>query len=421
MIQKTLGTFLRTDVQYLVKGSFWLSLNKIVNIGVALVLSMLYARYISKDVYGSYRYIMTVIGICGICALPGMGTAVIRSMARGFFGSFRTASVTIFLFSFGISIACAGAAFYFSFIGNTVLAIGFFSASLLVPFSEGLGTWRTYFTATKTFHKGTLLSSGIQIAYGVSMIGIISILAIFPLTAPLMVCLLVSTYLLTHAIPNILLTRRVLKTIPPDAPHDPDSLKYGFHLSALEIPSTIATYLDSVMLYMFLGPSALAIYSFALAPVDHLKSLFGTTATVSMPKLAEKTSNSEASSILQKTLPGKLFRASIFTALVIIFYILAAPFLFQILFPNYIEAVPYTQVFAVSLAFFPLSVFGTALKAEGNIKKIYVYSIGEPLIQIAAILILVPLYGLWGAIAARVGGRLLTQALQTYLYVKNND
>ena len=82
------------------------------------------------------------------------------------------------------------------------------------------------------------------------------------------------------------------------------------------------------------------------------------------------------------------------------------------------EAVRYTQVFALSMVLFPLSVFGTALKAEGNIKKIYIFSIGEPLVQILAIITLVPLYGLWGAIAARVGGRLLNMTLQTYLYMK---
>src|SRR3989338_323988 len=418
VIQKTLGAFLRTDMRYLIQGSFWLSLNKFISMGIALALSMLYAHYMSKDIYGSYRYILSMIGMFGVCAIPGMGTAVIRSMARGSFGAFRTASTTIFLFSFGISIACASTAFYFAYKDNDILAFSFFVASFLVPFSEGLGTWRTYFTATKTFHKGTFLSSGVQIIYGISMISMVGVLILFPLPGFLTTGLLVTTYLLAHSIPKILLTKRVLHAIPKDATHDAGMLPYGFRLSALEIPSTIATYLDSVILYVYLGPSALAIYSFALAPVEQLKSLFGTTATVSMPKLAEKTSTKESNEMLRKTLPRKLFRASIFTACIIALYILSAPLLFQILFPNYMEAVRYTQVFALSMVLFPLSVFGTALKAEGNIKKIYIFSIGEPLVQILAIITLVQLYGLWGAIAARVGGRLLNMTLQTYLYMK---
>mgnify|MGYP001558291574 FL=1 len=97
---------------------------------------------------------------------------------------------------------------------------------------------------------------------------------------------------------------------------------------------------------------------------------------------------------------------------------MAAPLLFRILFPQYIQAVPYTQVLALSLALFPLGVFGTALKAEGNMKKIYVFSIVTPFIQIAATLILIPIFGVWGAIWARVGERFFHHALLTYLYYK---
>lgn len=416
--QRLLNKFLGTDVRYLAIGSFWLSLNKAVNIGVALLLSVLYARYLSKDTYGSYRYILSFVGIFGICAIPGMGTAVIRSMARGMLGSFRTASGTIFLFSFGISFACALTALYFFYTGNMPLAAGFFSASILVPLSEGLGAWRTYYTATRLFHKGTTLSSVVQLAYGAGMIGMVAVIVSFHLSMHATIALLTATYLAMHAIPNIILTRRILRSIPPDAPRDPSMLSYGFRLSAAEIPSTIATYLDSVVLYTFLGPAALAVYSFATAPVEQIKSIFGTTATVSMPKLAEKTATAETTTALKKTLPPKLIRACLFTTGAVAVYILLAPFLFQLLFPAYSEAVPYTQVFALSLALFPLGVFGTALKAEGDMKKIYIFSIGDPLIQIAAIAVLVPLYGIGGAIAARVGGRIFHQLLLTYLYIK---
>lgn len=418
MPDRILSRFLGTDVRYIAMGSFWLLINKIASLGVAFLLSIAYARYLEKDIYGSYRYVLSFIGFFGICAIPGMGTALIRSIARGAAGAFHAASRTIFLFSFGISIACAFSAFYFYNTGNSTLAIGFLAAAFLTPFSEGLGSWRSYFAAVRLFHKGTTLSSVVQTLYGICMISVVAIVVFYHLSAQIAVFLLVATYLAAHAIPNILLTRHVSRIISPHAPTDTSTIPYGFHLSASEIPSTIATYLDSILLYNFLGPAALATYSFAIAPVDQLKSVFGTAATVSMPKLAEKTARADTHAALQKTLPVKLFRASIFTTGVIVVYIMAAPFLFHALFPQYHEAIVYTQVFALSLTIFPVSVFGTALKAEGNMKKIYLLGTVGPLIQIGMLAVLIPLYGIWGAVAARVGGRFLNDALLTYLYYR---
>lgn len=418
MISRFLTSFLRTDIAYLAKGSFWLSIHKAASISIALLLSIAYARYLPKETYGDYRYVLSFLGMLGIFAIPGMGTALIQSVARGFAGTYKNASKIIFLSSFGISAVCAITALYFFAQGNISLTLGFLAAALFAPASEGLGSWHGYLTATKQFKKGSLLSSAIQLFYGLGMLAAVAIIAIQSLSHSISIVLLVGTYLSTHALANIFFSWRVWQNIPPDAPSDPEAIRYGLHFSVSEIPSIVATYLDSLLLYSFLGPSALAVYSFALAPVEQLKGLFGTAASVSMPKLAEKTAAPQTRESVRKLLPSKLYRASALTAVGVFAYIIAAPFLFQILFPRYIEAVPFTQILAVSLILFPLGVFGTALKAEGAIKEIYAFSIGTPLIQILAMLILIPLYGLWGAVLARVGGRLFHHALLTFLYLR---
>ncbi len=414
-----IGKFLGTDTAYIAGGSFWLSLHKIASIGVAILLSVAYARYLPKETYGTYRYILSFIGIFGVFAISGMGTAIIRSVARGYAGTFRAGAKTIFLFSWGISVSCIAAAAYFYYADSSLsLAVGFLIAALFVPFSEGLGAWRSYYTATKQFRAGALFSSGVQITYGIVMLGGIAIMAVYPIPQVLHVPLLAGAYLAAHALPNIVLMQRLWHEIPPEAPADASALRYGFQLTASEIPNTIAHYLDSILLYSLLGPASIAIFSFATAPVEQIKALFGTAASVSMPKLAEKTSE-ESLTLLKQTLPGKLYRACALSAAIVAAYIITAPFLFQFLFPRYIESVPLTQVLALSLVFFPLGVFGTALKAEGNIKKIYMFSITSPLIQIAAIIALIPLYGLWGAVAARVAGRTIHHFFLAYLYYRH--
>lgn len=418
IVQRVLNKFLGTDVRYLATGSFWLSLNKITNIVVALLLSVAYARYISKDTYGAYRYIVSFIGMFGIFAVPGMGTTIIRSIARGYAGTFKYAAATIFLFSWGISFSCVAAAMYFYLQGVFALSAGFFLAAFLVPFSEGLGAWRSYYTGTKQFQKGMLFSSTTQLLYGAGMLGGIVGITLYEFSNTAALALLVGIYLAAHAIPNIILTRRVWNMIPSSWPKDPEAPRYGLHLSISEMPSTIATYVDSLLLFSLLGAESLAVFSFAFAPVEQLKSLLGTAGTVSMPKIAAKTATPEARAALRSSLPKKLFRASLLTAAAVGAYIVAAPLLFDILFPQYAQAVPFTQVLALSLILFPLGMFGTALKAEGNMKKIYTFSVGTPVVQILAALILIPLFGVWGAIWARVGERLFNLALLTYLYYK---
>ena len=418
ILQRALSKFLGTDVRYLATGSFWLSLNKVTNIVAAFLLSVVYARYISKDTYGTYRYILSFIGAFGIFAIPGMGTAVIRSIARGYTGAFKQAATTIFLFSWGISFSCVAAAIYFYLQGTFPIAIGFLLAALFAPFSEGLGAWRNYYTGTKQFQKGMIFSSATQLFYGGTMLIGITGAVLYGYSHTVTLALLVGIYLAAHAVPNIILTRRVWNTISPSSPKDPETFRYGIHLSISEIPSIAAAYIDSLLLFSLLGAESLAIFSFAFAPVEQLKSIFGTAATVSMPKIAAKTASPKTKAVLHSSLPKKLFRASFLTAIAVGTYIVAAPLLFRILFPQYIQAVPYTQVLALSLALFPLGVFGTALKAEGNMKKIYVFSIVTPFIQIAATLILIPIFGVWGAIWARVGERFFHHALLTYLYYK---
>lgn len=242
-----------------------------------------------------------------------------------------------------------------------------------------------------------------------------------PLAYSTSLVLLIGMYLGTHALLNIIFSWNVWRSIPPDAYSDPAAIRYGFHLSVSEIPSIVATYLDSLLLYSFLGPSALAIYSFALAPVEQLKSVFDTAATVSMPKLATKVTTPEDRRLVRAMLPSKLYRASLLTGTAVLAYILAAPFLFRFLFPQYADAVPYTQIFALSLILFPLGIFGTALKAEGAMKEIYMFSIGAPVIQILVLLILIPLYGLWGAIFARLGSRIFHHALLAFLYLRRKN
>ncbi|MEK7630437.1 MAG: oligosaccharide flippase family protein [Patescibacteria group bacterium] len=403
------------NVSYLARGSFWLSLGQLATMSSAFFLSIAYARFLPKSVYGDYRYILSALSIVGIFALPGIGTSITRSVARGFDGTFRQGSKYIFFGSFGISLVGFGIASYFFITGDTTLAWGFIIASLVVPAVEGLGNWRAYFDGKKEFRAKTILNIIDQLFYFCSMAMAIGAIFYFRLSPASSLLVLLAAYSLGEGLPNIFFYLQTLRKIPKEVSIEPGSIHYGLQLSLVNIPATVANYLDAVLIHMFLGPAALATYSFAIALPEQIKSLLGTFADVTFPKIAAHPDTVG----LQDTLLKKALRATAISALIVLLYIIAAPWIYQLLFPRYIESVLLSQVFALSLVIFPFTIFNTAMKATGDIKKIYIYNIISPLIQIVALALLIYPYGLWGAVAGRIIGRITNIMLPIFLFQKH--
>jgi O-antigen/teichoic acid export membrane protein len=409
--------FFHTNTSYLLKSTSWLSVGSVFGIGISFFLSFLYARYLTKDLYGDYRYILSIISIAGIFTLPGMNTVITRAVARGFDGTFRNASIIIFLSSFGVTIISIIATVYFYSQGLFSLSSGFLIAAFFIPFIEGMGSWRGFMDGKKEFQKKTYRNIIIQILYGTGMASAILIIHSQNILPIYSLSILIGVYVITHAIPNLFYFIKLIQSIPPNAPQEPNALRYGFHLSLSSLPSTFATYLDGILLFHFLGPSALAVYSFAIAPSEQFKGFLGSFVTAIFPTLSKQTLLKEHISILRKTLPKKLMKASLGIGLLVILYILFIPIFFSLFFPRYMDAVIYSQFFSLSLILFPFGIFGTVLGIEGDPKRVHTHRVTAPLLQIAILIVLVPLFGLWGAIIGRILGRILNHTIAYALFI----
>ncbi len=411
--------FLRTDVRYLLRGTFWLTIGKSVGILIAFGLSILYARYLPKELYGEYRYVLSLLGTFAVFSLSDIGMAITRSIARGQDGAWIRGTRVMLLSSFGMTVAALIASLYFYTQRDISLAMGFLAVAFLAPFAEGLGGWRAYFDGKRDFRTKTTWNVLAQLFAGTLVAGAVIYISrsvAQPLGA---IAILAGAYVAGRAFPNIFFSLLIWrKHIQTKATSDPNAVRYGIHLSIVKIPATIATYIDSILLYTYLGPVPLAIYSFALAPVDQVKALLTNIADVGFPKFSEKTQTSGERALLRATLPRKLLKASLITGAGALFYIAAAPLLFRIVFPAYTASVIYSQVIALSIILFPLGIFSTAIKAEGDLKNIYLYSIGAPVVQILLFVLLIPSFGLWGAAAGKALGRLSNHAILTFLYLR---
>lgn len=415
--EKYLARFLKTDVASLASGSIWLIIGKIAGLVITVAVSIIYARYLSKEAYGSYRYILGIFGMLGIFALPGMSTSIVRSIARGYEGTFRVASRLIFISCFAVTIIGVSIAAYFFLTNKIGLGLGVLIVATATPFAEGLGNWRAYYEGKQLFYEKTKWIIFGNILHGVAMACTIFIIYFTNLGIGSGIALLALVHSITTALPNIVLHQKLVRSMPRDSTIESGALWYGIHSSVAGIPSTIAYSIDSFLLYSFLGPASVAVYSFAIAPIEQLKALINSVADVAFPRLSLTMATEKGKKSIQQTLIQKILRASVITLLIVAAYIMLAPFLFSILFPQYLDAVLPSQIFSLSLILIPMSILDKTLKAEGNITKIYIYNIISPTILIGALVILIPFYGIWGAIIGRIAGR-ITNFLFLYILFK---
>lgn len=411
-IQK-LEHLLGFKLRYFIEGGTWLAIGKITATGASFILSVAYARYLSRGLYGDYRYVLSVMGIAGILALPGIATAITRGVARGYEGTFRQGGQIIFLSSFGITLISFGAAVFFFLLGNTTLASGFTVVAIGAPFVEGLGNWRAYFDGKKEFKRKTLYNLWQQLFNVIVMAAAVAVIVLFHFGAAKSIAFLFLAYAIGKGLPNIIISKHALTRVSAASPKEPGSLRYGLHLSALNIPSTVANYLDAVLLHAFLGPAALAVYSFAIAIPEQIKAFLGIPIDMVFPRFSEKKLTKD----FKKSLVYAALKLTAISALVVAVYIFAAPFVYSTFFPRYMDSIRLSQVFTLPLIFFPFTIFNTALKAEGNVRKIYIYNLTAPIIQITLLIALIPTFGLWGAINARIIAKLINLLLPFLLFL----
>jgi len=71
-----------------------------------------------------------------------------------------------------------------------------------------------------------------------------------------------------------------------------------------------------------------------------------------------------------------------------------------LVFPSYPEAVLISQALALSIMLIPRSTYGQALIAHNKTKSLYILSSFMPALKLTLLYVLLPIYGIWGAVYA---------------------
>ncbi len=396
---KWLERYTKTDMIYLARGGFWLGISQFISTLSAFLTSIAFANLLAPDVFGIYKYILSINALLLITTLSGMDSAVTQSVARGFDNTLRIGVKTKMKWGLIGSVISFGLSLYYFLQGNMALTIGFGITGIFVPFSESFDMYNSLLWGKKLFDTQTKYNIVRKIT---SLIFIVGTLLI---TSNLLIILLV--YFATLTIPAGFFLLKSIKNHTASKEVDLESIPYGKNLSLISIVRIIASELDKILIFHYLGAVNLAVYALAVAPNDQIKGLLKNVNSLAFPQFSQRSINE-----IRKTIFHKSLILALITGLITIIYILLAPLFFEIFFPKYLSAVIYSQALSVSIVGgVIISFFYTILESQKAKKELYQYNVYENIFSIVILFPLVYFYGIWGAVVSRFISRLFSLLL----------
>lgn len=407
LVEKKAEGFLQTDIRYLASGGWWMGLGQGLSTLASFVLAVGYANLLPKEVYGTYKYVLSMLVLLSFPTLYGMTTAVLQSVAKGEPGAYLSGVREKLRWGSIGSVAAAAVAGYYAWNGNYTLAGAFAVAAPLIPFVEAYSIWGSFLGGKRLFKESTLINSVIQLMTTAAM------LAVLYLTHNLVA--IVGTYMASYALLRYIAHRYLLSCYPDAADQTPapDAMIFGKKTSLIQALSMGASNLDSLILWQFLGPSALATYAFAQATTTPAKTFMKSLLNLATPKFAGKDTLD-----IKRTIHRKVLRSYLFFIPVTLAYILLLPLVYHIFFPQYLETIPYAQVLGLIFLFFPTKLYSIAITTREDKRPTYILNIVNPIMLAAMMAVFIPLFGLWGAVASTLMEYVLSTATTLYFFRK---
>lgn len=386
LVQRAIGV----DLRYALSSGLWLNLGSAVTILGAFVVSVAFANLLPKESFGTYQYLLSILALLSAFTLTGMNAAITRAVAQGDDGALRASIRPQIAWNSFSALAALAISAYYLLNGDLRLGLGSACVALALPLITTFNSYGAFLVGKKAFRTHFVFTSLASVAYTVT---IVVALLFFPAVLPLVAVNLAFTALAPIAL--YLLTVRAYRL--PARARDPDTLSYGKHLSLMNLFGTVSYQIDTFLVFHVLGPVALATYSMATLIPERLGGMLKNVTNAMLPRFAEQPVARIREGIVRKTV--------LFSALVGALaagYALAAPFFFSLVYPQYLDAVPYTQAFALTLFIGVGNFVGAALLAHRKVRALYLLNTVTPVVNVAFVAAGLLLGGLWGIVLGRI-------------------
>lgn len=387
---------MKSDLEYVTKGGFWWAINRGGVFLLSLAVMYAFSRWETKEIFGQYNYVLSIAAILSILTLPGINTALVRAVAKGYEKTVFLAARARVLGGFLASAVGFSIAAWYLVHSRVDLAIVFGLAALFMPLNGTLNQISFYYwEGKKRFDKSALYTIAFRLFLSAALIT-----AVVNTDS---LATIVGAYFISIAAISPVLFALTARKVNKKSRVEKEAIPFGKHLSVMRAAEIVGSYIDKVLLWQIVGPVQLAIYSFAQLPVSRMYQALPIQ-QLALPKMSER-------KVGQKSV-FKYFSAALFlSALLAGGLILIAPWIYGTFFSQYAASVPLFQVLVIGVVFSPFILLRTQFVARMNNRALYVTRVVPPVTKIVLLALLGLLYGVWGVVAAV----LMTQAIEALL------
>ncbi|MFA5987899.1 MAG: oligosaccharide flippase family protein [Candidatus Paceibacterota bacterium] len=388
-----LSSLLKTDTKYVFSSGSWLVLSETVAILSSFALSVFLAKILSRESYGTYKYFFSIFGMLNVTTLAGMSTAVSQAVANGNDSAVFSGLKIKMKFGFaGLFFGLVLSAYYF-IMGRPDLASIVFLISFFVPFFDPLGVYWPFLQGKTRFDLIFKYEAPLNLLSTVFLISLSSWSG--------QVVVVILGYLSFWTLARLLIFILSTRNIKNDSKINGDSsslLSNGLHLSAVRVIDSVGSYADKVILWSFLGPAAVALYSVALSIPSRLGVVSKIISNLAFPKMAK-----QDYSTLAGTYSRKMIQAGSVSFVLAVFYIITASLIFGLIYPTYPDGVALSKLAALkSIFILPGTILATAFVAHTRKKELYSLRVSSVIFYLMLLSSLTYFFGVWGAILAGV-------------------
>lgn len=379
--------YLKTDMVYLVQNFGWLFLGQIIATACAFITMLILANTMERADYGLYRFAIAIIILLSSFTLPGLATSFMQATASGKQQSLAAAISFRIRWGYIAAMCSFALSIYYFWQDNTTLSLMFFVASFGVCFFSVFHTSLSYLQGKKEFKTVATIQIITQAALLVFLSG-----AVFYSVNPVF---LVVVYLFGSVFLQWLSYKFTSHNFATESGRlEQETISYGKHLTLYStLPSLILAQSGVIFVWFFLEAQEAALYSIAMIIPIEISRFSGIFAQIALPKMSSQ--QTDAFALLKK-----IIILTLIACIAWLLYALSAPALFTLLLPEYLDAILYSTLAMGSVVFFSKNIllsFFIAKKHNSTIRNVYTLTV---IIQLLSLLLLVPSYGIVGAITA---------------------
>lgn len=394
-LQKKFVTILRwterytkTDMVHLVHAGGWLSVGYAFSSLISFLMAIAFANLVSKEAYGTYRFVLSLGILIGSFSLTGLKTSLVQAVASGFGNTLRHAFRERLVWSAPMTLIALGTSAYYFATGNSTVGYALIVVALCNPLLYSSTLYAAYLNGIEAYRTTALYAMARAFFPALFLLTTLLVFKNSPFA-------LVVVYFLAHTSIAFLFYLRTARSVPAHADEDLHSNTYGKHLSVVNFIDSVAAQLDKILVFHFVGAAGLAVYTFAQNIPEQINGLFSNIYSIALPRFTRRPITE-----IRPWLFRKMLRFGVVLIAVAGLYVLIAPWLFKTFFPQYIEAVRLTQILSLSTVLLVGLLPTAVLHAKKAQKIIYATRGIISTARIALVIVLVIPFGLPGVVAA---------------------